>query len=113
MAKGFPVERVEYLNQLPALWPILERPTAFILDLRDPKYNLFDKDGDLYRVDALVKNKVSIYFSVLHAMTYYVYFNLSGPGFIPHDNGNQRQPSNGHISSRICSHTVSTSTREV
>ncbi|KJA15424.1 hypothetical protein HYPSUDRAFT_80527 [Hypholoma sublateritium FD-334 SS-4] len=57
VAKGFLVERVEYLNQLPALWPIPEQPTAFILDLRDPKYNLYDKDGDLYRVDALVKNK--------------------------------------------------------
>lgn len=72
VAKGFLVERVEYLNQLPALWPILEQPTAFILDLRDPKYNLYDKDGDLYRVDALVKNKVSVRVCLLtqYTMTY-------------------------------------------
>ncbi len=81
MAKGFPLERVEYLNQLPALWPILEQPTAFILDLRDPRYNLYDKDGNLHRVDALVKNKVSTCLLTQHPIIYHVSFSQDQDSF--------------------------------
>jgi hypothetical protein len=57
VTKEFQVERVEYLREIPSVWPIPQRPTAFILDLSAPKFQLYDKDGVLYRVDALIKNK--------------------------------------------------------
>ncbi|KAF7304584.1 hypothetical protein HMN09_00861500 [Mycena chlorophos] len=63
------VERVEYLRELPSLWPIPKVRTAFVLDLRDPKFEIRDpkyetheKSGDdddddvLLTVDALVKD---------------------------------------------------------
>ncbi|KAF7317391.1 hypothetical protein HMN09_00475400 [Mycena chlorophos] len=62
------VERVEYLRELPSLWPIPKVRTAFVLDLRDPKFAIRDPkyetreksgDGDndvLLTVDALVKD---------------------------------------------------------
>lgn len=54
------VQRVEYLTEIPWVWPIPRIPTAFLLDLRDPKFNIMNKDGSLYRPDALIKNKVCI-----------------------------------------------------
>ncbi|KAG6824629.1 hypothetical protein H0H92_006258 [Tricholoma furcatifolium] len=51
------VQRLEYLTEIPSLWPIPHIPTAFILDLRHPKFQIFDKDGKLFSPDALIKNK--------------------------------------------------------
>ncbi|KAJ7087038.1 hypothetical protein C8R43DRAFT_310073 [Mycena crocata] len=51
------VQRVEYLNWLPSILPIPEITTAFVVDLHDPKFNITDSDGQLYTVDALIKNK--------------------------------------------------------
>ncbi|KAJ6592738.1 hypothetical protein B0H19DRAFT_1365112 [Mycena capillaripes] len=50
------VEHVEYLTELPSLYPIPETPTAFVIDLQDPKFNI-TKNGAMYTVDALIKNK--------------------------------------------------------
>ncbi|KAJ6503975.1 hypothetical protein C8R45DRAFT_575169 [Mycena sanguinolenta] len=50
------VQRVEYLTDLPSLYPIPETPTAFVVDLQDPKFNIFKK-GALCTPDALIKNK--------------------------------------------------------
>jgi hypothetical protein len=41
--------------------PISETPTAFVIDGSDPKFNIRDKHGNLYSIDALIKNKVSFY----------------------------------------------------
>jgi hypothetical protein len=54
------VDRIEYLTTIPSLWPIPRIPTAFVLDLRDPKFLIFDKKGKLLTPDALIKNKVHI-----------------------------------------------------
>ncbi|KAJ7742369.1 hypothetical protein DFH07DRAFT_1063777 [Mycena maculata] len=51
------VQRVEYLTELASVYPTLETPTALVVDLRDPKFHIENKDGDLYTVDALIKNK--------------------------------------------------------
>ncbi|KAJ6573309.1 hypothetical protein B0H10DRAFT_2199442 [Mycena sp. CBHHK59/15] len=51
------VQRVEYLDQIPSIFPIPEIPTAFVVDLQDPKFDLVDNSGKLYTVDALIKNK--------------------------------------------------------
>lgn len=51
------VEGVEILDCIPSLWPIPRVPTAFIVDLRDPKFRLVEK-GKLLTVDGLIKNKV-------------------------------------------------------
>ncbi|KAJ6607624.1 hypothetical protein B0H10DRAFT_2227630 [Mycena sp. CBHHK59/15] len=51
------VQRVEYVPGLPSAFPIPEIATAFVVDLHDAQYNLTDKHGKLYTVDALIKNK--------------------------------------------------------
>lgn len=53
------VDRVEYVTGLPSYWPVPRVKTAYIVDLRDPKYNIYDGDGNLLTVDAIIKNKVS------------------------------------------------------
>lgn len=52
------VDHVEYLTEIPSLWPIPCIPTAFVVDLRDEKYNIYDKEGKIFSPDALIKNKV-------------------------------------------------------
>ncbi|KAJ6550901.1 hypothetical protein B0H10DRAFT_2202252, partial [Mycena sp. CBHHK59/15] len=51
------VGRLEYVSGLPLIYPIHRVPTALIVNLEDPKYNIYDKDGVLHTVDFLIKNK--------------------------------------------------------
>jgi hypothetical protein len=51
------VQRVETLTCIPSLWPVPRIPTAYIVDLRDPKYNIIE-NGNPVTADALIKNKV-------------------------------------------------------
>ena len=70
VTKELQVDRVEYLTDIPSIWPIPKIPTAFILDLRDDrKYLLHKKPGSinmqtqtLATPDFLIKNKASIFF---------------------------------------------------
>jgi hypothetical protein len=70
VTKELQVDRVEYLTNIPSVWPIPKLPTAFILDLRDDrKYLLHKKPGSintrtqtLATPDFLIKNKASIFF---------------------------------------------------
>ncbi|KAF8994005.1 hypothetical protein BDQ17DRAFT_1431274 [Cyathus striatus] len=57
ITKQAKVEVVEYLRGIPMAWPVPERPTTYVLDLSDARYNLHDKFGQQYSVDALIKNK--------------------------------------------------------
>ncbi|KAJ7271831.1 hypothetical protein C8J57DRAFT_1507735 [Mycena rebaudengoi] len=41
------VERVEYLTGLPSYWPVPRIPTAYVVDLRDPKFDYYDGDGEV------------------------------------------------------------------
>ncbi|KAJ7798515.1 hypothetical protein B0H13DRAFT_1933630 [Mycena leptocephala] len=50
------VQRIEYLSQLPSVWPIPRVPTAFVIDLADERYNITDKDGDLLPVDCIIRD---------------------------------------------------------
>lgn len=61
VTKELQVDRVEYLNEIPSVWPVLKEATAFIVDLRDPKFAVF-KDGETVPVtpDFLIKNKVRV-----------------------------------------------------
>jgi hypothetical protein len=52
------IQRIEYLTEIPSVWPIPRVLTTFILDLCDPKYGIADTAGKLYRSDVLIKNKV-------------------------------------------------------
>ena len=54
------VDRIEYLTTISSLWPNPQIPTAFVLDLRDPKFLIFDKKGKLLTPDVLIKNKVHV-----------------------------------------------------
>ena len=54
------VDQIEYLTVIPSLWPIPRISTAFVLDLCDSKFLIFDKKGKLLTPDALIKNKVNI-----------------------------------------------------
>jgi hypothetical protein len=56
------IQCIEYLTEIPSVWPIPRVLTTFILDLHDPKYGIADTPGKLYQPDALIKNKVRQYF---------------------------------------------------
>lgn len=51
------VERVEYLSDIPTYWPVPRQRTAYILDLRGPKFDVYNEKGEILSVDALIKNK--------------------------------------------------------
>jgi hypothetical protein len=71
VTKEVQVDRVEYLTDIPSVWPIPKLPTAFILDLRDDRKYLLHKNlkpgsidtrtQTLATPDFLIKNKVSIF----------------------------------------------------
>ncbi|KAJ7483136.1 hypothetical protein B0H11DRAFT_2232164 [Mycena galericulata] len=57
------VQRVEYLNELASGYPVPRVPTAYVLDLRDPKFDFragADGRGELLNADALILNRVAI-----------------------------------------------------
>ncbi|KAK6971931.1 hypothetical protein R3P38DRAFT_3139358 [Favolaschia claudopus] len=52
------VERIEYLNGLPSIFPIPKTPTAFVINLHDPAFEILDeRTGQFYALDALIGNK--------------------------------------------------------
>ncbi|KAK6978061.1 hypothetical protein R3P38DRAFT_3120609 [Favolaschia claudopus] len=52
------VKRIEYLEGLPSIFPIPKIPTAFVINLHDPEFDIVDpKTGQFYTPDALIKNK--------------------------------------------------------
>ncbi|KAJ7475308.1 hypothetical protein B0H11DRAFT_1727892 [Mycena galericulata] len=54
------VQRVEYLNELASGYPVPRIPTAYVLDLRDPKFDFragADGRGELLNADALILNR--------------------------------------------------------
>ncbi|KAJ6618952.1 hypothetical protein B0H10DRAFT_2433633 [Mycena sp. CBHHK59/15] len=51
------VERMEYLTEIPSVWPIPRVSTAYVVDLSDPKFNLVDNTVNLIPVDGLVKRQ--------------------------------------------------------
>jgi hypothetical protein len=53
------VDAVEYISDLPSYWPVPQSKRAYVVDLSDPKFNVYDKNGRLMTVDALIKNAVS------------------------------------------------------
>ncbi|KAJ6609978.1 hypothetical protein B0H10DRAFT_1954167 [Mycena sp. CBHHK59/15] len=62
------VQRIEYLSDIPSIWPVPCIATAFVVDLKDPKFEFWNDEGDLYSVDALIKNKY-YYFLIHHFWT--------------------------------------------
>jgi hypothetical protein len=66
------VERVEYLNNvIPSYFPVPRTRTAFILDLRDPKFDFYDKAGDPLLADTLILDAACHSFSLIHHITYF------------------------------------------
>jgi hypothetical protein len=65
VTKEVRVDRVEYLTDIPCVWPIPRISTAFILDLRDnAKYLVRKETGNIatpVTPDFLLKNKVRIF----------------------------------------------------
>jgi len=65
VTKEVRVDRVEYLTDIPSVWPIPKLQSAFILDLRDDeKYLMHKKTGGNttpVTPDFLIKNKVSVF----------------------------------------------------
>jgi hypothetical protein len=49
------VDAVEYISDLPSYWPVPRNKRAYVVDLSDPKFNVYDKNGRLMTVDALIK----------------------------------------------------------
>ena len=52
------VDTMEYLSDLPSYWPVPWNKRAYVVDLSDPKFNVYDKNRRLMTVDALIKNAV-------------------------------------------------------
>jgi hypothetical protein len=52
------IERIEYLSEIPSALPVLPR-TALVINLSDPKYNIFDDTGNLIPAEMLVSDQVS------------------------------------------------------
>lgn len=54
------VKRLEYLSEIPYIFPIPKIPTAFIIDLRDEKFFIPKSESDPtpWKPDALIKSKV-------------------------------------------------------
>ncbi|KAJ7702166.1 hypothetical protein B0H16DRAFT_1832003 [Mycena metata] len=51
------VQRLEYLSEIPSIWPIPRSSTAFVIDLDDEKHNIINPDtGDLMAVDRIIRN---------------------------------------------------------
>ncbi|KAJ6558975.1 hypothetical protein B0H10DRAFT_1967130 [Mycena sp. CBHHK59/15] len=50
------VQQIEYLSELPSIWPIPRVPTAFVIDLSDEKHNIIDEAGDLIPIDCIIWN---------------------------------------------------------
>ncbi|KAJ6605894.1 hypothetical protein B0H10DRAFT_1956977 [Mycena sp. CBHHK59/15] len=48
VTKDVTVQRVEYLSKIPSIWPIPETPTAFVVNMQDPKFEITDNAGNLY-----------------------------------------------------------------
>jgi hypothetical protein len=56
------IERLEYLSEIPTGFLVPRVPTAFVVDLSDPKFNLLNDDGNLFGVDVLVSGQVNYSF---------------------------------------------------
>jgi hypothetical protein len=69
------VERVEYLSDIPTYWPVPRQRTAYILDLRDPKFDVYNDKGEMLSMDALIKNKVcpNAVAALRHSESVYIY----------------------------------------
>ncbi|KAJ7845548.1 hypothetical protein B0H14DRAFT_3139049 [Mycena olivaceomarginata] len=51
------VERIEYLSALPSIFPVFRMPTAIVIDLSDPKFEIVDpKTGNLKTLDSMVRD---------------------------------------------------------
>ena len=71
------VDAVEYISDLPTYWPVPRNKRAYVVDLSDPKFDVYDKNGRLMTVDALIKNAVSAHYvhSSLHVVFKYILRN--------------------------------------
>ncbi|KAJ7450993.1 hypothetical protein B0H11DRAFT_2246571 [Mycena galericulata] len=50
-------KRIEYVDELPSVYPQFPERTAIVVDLRDPKFNIKKPNSDgLYTVDHLIRN---------------------------------------------------------
>ncbi|KAJ6606762.1 hypothetical protein B0H10DRAFT_1956851 [Mycena sp. CBHHK59/15] len=51
------VKCIEYVSELPSIYPMYRDQTVIVVDLSDPKFNIEDsKTGQLYTVDYLIRN---------------------------------------------------------
>ena len=51
------MEHIEILEKLLSVWPVPRLPTAYIVDLRAPEFDVEEK-GKVLTVDGLIKDKV-------------------------------------------------------
>ncbi|KAJ7870040.1 hypothetical protein B0H14DRAFT_3132169 [Mycena olivaceomarginata] len=65
--------QLEYVFGLPSIYPIPTAPTAFLIDLSDSRFAIVSKrTGNLFTMDALIKNKVSIFARYLFTANKYL-----------------------------------------
>jgi len=102
VTKEVRVDRVEYLTDIPSVWPIPKLQSAFILDLQDDaKYLVHKKPGRVATPatpDFLIKNKVSVF-----GLAGYCVPEMSdtGSGLLERRNRNGGFDCAGHLSARL------------
>ncbi|KAJ7309456.1 hypothetical protein DFH08DRAFT_974707 [Mycena albidolilacea] len=48
------LQRVEYLKNIPPYFPVFREPMAIVIDMRDPKFDFYDKEGVLLAPDTII-----------------------------------------------------------
>jgi hypothetical protein len=89
LTRQLEVERIEYLTEIPSVWPVPRVATAYVLDLRDAKFHVSEK-GKILTADALIKNKVRPALTS-HSEECLPSFRFLGPRFVGRNHGFCRQ----------------------
>jgi hypothetical protein len=93
LTKNVTVEQLEYVFGLPSIYPIPTAPTAFLIDLSDSRFAIVSKrTGNLFTMDALIKNKVLIFARYLFTANKYLGQRLMGRQY-----GSERLKGSSHI----------------
>jgi hypothetical protein len=59
ITKILTVDRIEYLNDLPSIWPVSQIPTAYVVDLDTRHGDIDPESGRPDTLDFLIRNHVS------------------------------------------------------
>ena len=80
ITRQYTATALETVTGLPSYWPVPRDKRAYLLDLSDSKYDIYDKNGKLMAVDTVIKNNVRI-LHYFHSSSFNS-LNLKGSRFL-------------------------------